>query len=683
MSFLAPLFFAGLAALSIPVLIHLVQKERKNVVQFPSLMFLKRVPYQSVRRRRIQNWGLLAMRLAALALIVAAFARPFLRGSTLVASTEGARDVVVLLDRSYSMGHGDQWQRAQRAALDAINRLSPGDRASLVFFANSAEVAVRPTNERARLASEVNAAAPSAGSTRYAPAFKVAGSLLAESNLPRREVVLISDFQRSGWSATDGLRLPEGTVVTPVVVDAGAAKNVAVTAATVQREVFSGQERVVVTGGVINRSNSAVSNLNVSLEIDGRVVQSVPVSMAPHAAATTTFAPVTITAENTRAAVRIADDALAADNAFHFVLTPPRPVEVTLVTRNTRGALYLSRALAIGDNPRFTLTPHSIDALSEDLLSRTRVIILDDINPNDATAARLKRFVESGGGLFVVVGPQSSWSGTAAELLPATPAGAVDRTRGSGGTVGAFAYGHAVFEPFRAPRSGDFSAARFYGYRALTAAKDAQVLARFDDGTPALLEKQMGRGRVMAFGSTLDMYWNDLALKPVFLPFVHQVVRHLSAYRERPSSSIVGQVLDLTEFVESPGVGAATRNSGRLVLAPSGKRQDLEGEQSRVLELTEQGFYEIREARPGSPTAVAASNVELIESDTTAIDPKEITFSVTGGSRTGPGANGTMQLPDEAQERTQHFWWYLLFAGILLLTAESLLAHKLSRAADA
>src|SRR5919106_6113456 len=103
MSFLAPLFFAGLAALSIPVLIHLIQRERKNVVQFPSLMFVRRIPYSSIRRRRIHNWLLLMMRLAALLLIVAAFARPFLRSATLVASTDGSRDVVIMLDRSYSM----------------------------------------------------------------------------------------------------------------------------------------------------------------------------------------------------------------------------------------------------------------------------------------------------------------------------------------------------------------------------------------------------------------------------------------------------------------------------------------------------------------------------------------------------------------------------------------------------
>ena len=78
-SFLAPLFFLALAALAVPVLIHLTQKEKKSVVEFPSLMFLRRIPYESVRRRRVRHWLLLAVRLAALALIIAAFARPFLQ----------------------------------------------------------------------------------------------------------------------------------------------------------------------------------------------------------------------------------------------------------------------------------------------------------------------------------------------------------------------------------------------------------------------------------------------------------------------------------------------------------------------------------------------------------------------------------------------------------------------------
>src|SRR3954468_19991860 len=125
MSFLTPLFLLGLAGLAVPVIIHLIQRERKNVVQFPSLMFLQRIPYQSVRRRRIRNWPLLLLRLAALALIVAAFGRPFLRRPALAAAASGgAREVVVLIDRSYSMGYGDRWVRATAAARAAVNRVA-------------------------------------------------------------------------------------------------------------------------------------------------------------------------------------------------------------------------------------------------------------------------------------------------------------------------------------------------------------------------------------------------------------------------------------------------------------------------------------------------------------------------------------------------------------------------------
>src|SRR6186713_1114091 len=113
MTFLTPLFLIALAGLAVPVLLHLIQRERKQVVQFPSLMFLRRIPYQSVRRRSIRHWFLLLVRAAAILLIVAAFARPFIpQGALASAASEGAREVVVLLDQSASMGYGDHFQRA-------------------------------------------------------------------------------------------------------------------------------------------------------------------------------------------------------------------------------------------------------------------------------------------------------------------------------------------------------------------------------------------------------------------------------------------------------------------------------------------------------------------------------------------------------------------------------------------
>src|ERR1700746_259853 len=98
MQFLSPLFLVGLGALAVPVIVHLIQRERKRVVQFPPLMFVQRLPYQSVRRRRIRHWFLLLMRAAAIALIVAAFARPFLPQRAVGDAIAGrARELVVLL----------------------------------------------------------------------------------------------------------------------------------------------------------------------------------------------------------------------------------------------------------------------------------------------------------------------------------------------------------------------------------------------------------------------------------------------------------------------------------------------------------------------------------------------------------------------------------------------------------
>ena len=700
MSFLTPLFLLGLAALAVPVLIHLTQKERKSVVEFPSLMFLRKIPYESVQRRRIRDWLLLAMRLAALALIVTAFARPFLRGTQLAAAAGGARDIVVLLDRSYSMGYGDSWARAQKAAAASIESATPADRVSLVLFADTAEVALRSTPDRARAVAEINAATPGPGSTKYGPALKLAGSLLGESLLPRREVVIVSDFQRGGWQPDDSLRLPGGTTVTTAIIEGAQGANLALTPVALLRTREAGQaERITVTAGVLNRTATPATDIPIALEIDGRVVQDLKITAAANSSASVSFAPLTIPAPNTRAIVRLgsaasAVDALPRDNVFNFVVTPSAPVPLMAVSQGPADStLYLSRALAIGEAPRFDAQMQSPDALAGDAMNRARVVILNDVPVSDAAAAKLATFVEGGGGLLMSLGARASWPQARAAWLPAAIGPVVDRTRGAARLSG-MDYGHEIFEPFRAPRSGDFSTARFYSYRALTAAKDASVLARFDTGEPALVERNAGRGRVLLFASTLDLGWSDLALKPMFLPFVRQVARHLSGFREQPAWLTIGQVLDIeaAEIAAGATSGSARTVSSRTILTPSGQRRDLTPPAPAVaggpgavtppaaaLELTEQGFYEIRgTGRDAGPVIVAASNVSLAESNLDRMDPRELVAAVTGTGTAG-SSSGQDVLPDEAQELAQRVWWYLLFAGILLLIAETVLAHRYSR----
>ena len=147
MSFLAPLFLAALAALAVPIFVHLIQRERRTIVEFPSLMFVQRIPFQSTERRRIHNWLLLLLRAAALAAVVIAFARPFVGIDPVQAAVTGDREVVVLVDRSASMGYGDRWARAQAETRRIIDTLSGSDRASLVVFDDTPEELVRPTTD--------------------------------------------------------------------------------------------------------------------------------------------------------------------------------------------------------------------------------------------------------------------------------------------------------------------------------------------------------------------------------------------------------------------------------------------------------------------------------------------------------------------------------------------------------
>src|SRR5688572_1344675 len=637
-------------------------------------MFVRRIPYQSVRRRKIQHWLLLLVRVTALALIVFAFTRPFIRQADVpVLPGSGARELVVLLDTSYSMGFADRWERARAAAHQHVNTLSGSDRGSVVYFSTGADIAVRASMERSQLAAAVSAAKPGAGATRYAPALKVAGGILSESTLPRREVVVISDFQRNGWRGEEGIRMPRGTVVTPVAIAGSSDQvNVSVTAVSLTRSTFSGQERVAVTAGLTNRTEKPVTGATITLEVSGIKHGSQPVRLEPGGSSQVEFEPVLVgTGDVKKATVTLSPDALAADNTFNFVISPTEPVHVTVVDRGSASAgVYLARALAVGEAPRFEVVTKQAEALLDTDLQRSAAIVLNDVVVSSALGRRLKRYVEQGGGLFVAAGQRATWPGDV-DLLPGSIDNPVDRTRGDAARVGALEYSHPVFEPFRAPRSGNFSAVRIYQYRKVAPAKDAQVLAKFDGTVPAVLERRVGAGRVLLWASALDNSWSELPTRGVFVPFIHQSMRHLAGYTEPRPWLNVGPVLDASTAVLKQDADQ------RVVLTPSGKRVPLQDEGSEVMELTEQGFYELR-ARDKEAVVVAA-NVDPVEGDLFPLDPKEIVAAAAGGEDAARAEGSGIPLTPEAQERSQRLWWYILVAGLLLLGADTVMSNRLAK----
>jgi hypothetical protein len=336
--------------------------------------------------------------------------------------------------------------------------------------------------------------------------------------------------------------------------------------------------------------------------------------------------------------------------------------------------LYLARALAIGEAPRFETVTRAPEALSDEDLRKSAAVLLNDVPVTPPLARRLARYVEQGGGLFVAAGPRASWPQDV-DVLPASLGVMNDRTRGDAARVGGIEYGHPVFEPFRAPRSGDFASARVYAYRNVSAVKDAQVLARFDAGAPAVLERTVGAGRVLLWASTLDTSWTDLPIKPVFLPFVHRSMQHLASYREPRPWLTVGQVLD-PEMAGVPNVPGTQR----VVITPGGRRQPVDDEGGDVMELTEQGFYELRTTKSQGEAAVVASNVDPAESDLTPIEPKDIVAAAVGTPDAASAASSGVPLTPEAQEKNQRLWWYLLCAGVVLLGVDTFLSNRLAKA---
>src|SRR5690349_17794325 len=188
MNFLAPAFLAGLAAIAVPVIIHLIHRERRVVIEFPSLMFLQRIPYRSVRRQKIRHLLLLILRCLAVALLVAAFARPFFEKKHTEISTTGAREVVILLDKSASMGYAGRWDKAKAEAKKIVSGLSATDHPTLVLFSADATVATEPMATPDRVNAAISAAKLGSEATKYAPALKLATQIIAASTLPRREV---------------------------------------------------------------------------------------------------------------------------------------------------------------------------------------------------------------------------------------------------------------------------------------------------------------------------------------------------------------------------------------------------------------------------------------------------------------------------------------------------------------
>jgi len=666
MALLAPLFLLGLAALAVPVLLHLSQRARRDPVRFPSLAFVRRVPFKTTERRRLRDRLLLLLRALALALLAVAFARPLFERDALAGGPAAAREVVILLDGSASMGYGDRWRRAREAVQRVGSTLGPEDQATLVLFSATPTAMGPATSDPARLEGYLAGVEPHGGATRYAPALDLARDIVEQSPRPRRAVVLITDFQRSGWDGRADLRLPSGTAFEPVAVGGGEVENVAVAGVTLQRSPENGG-RVTVAARVANLGERD-AEVRVQLGTGERQLHELPTTVGAGQVSLVQFPAIALPVAPAAAWVRTTGDALAEDDVHHFVLRAIPRIPVLVVEppgRPERETLYLRRALAIGRDPALDATPRASPSAAD--VNAARVVILNDAPfPSGEAGRALIRLVESGGGLLWALGAHAR--GIPSELrasfgeLSGQP---VDRVTARGGVLGVADYAHPIFAPFRNARGGDYGAVRLYRYRRLTPPDSARVLAWSDDGAPVLVESRLGAGRVLLWTSDFGNVWNDLAVRAVFLPTIHESVRHLARHREPPASYTVGQTVDPADL----GGDAV-----EMVLeVPDGSRRAVPAGVRAPLALERAGLYVLRPLAGGAGLPFAA-NLDPAESDLAQLDRSAFVAAASGAEPGGDEVAGGGDLTAEERERRQRLWWYGALAALAILMTESVMA---------
>ena len=458
------------------------------------------------------------------------------------------------------------------------------------------------------------------------------------------------------------------------------------------RNQRAGRERVDLLARIANFGDDAVNGLEISLEIDGVLIESRAVDIETNATVAVRFSEFTPPQREVLGVVRLPEDELPLDDVFRFLLSPGQTLSVLIVEHPNATAdesLYLERALGIGSDPPYRVeSRRSTQVTAADLEGRAVVILNDAPFPRGTVGQRLRQFVLDGGGLFAALGQRStagSWPEDFADLLPGRIGGVVDRLADRGATLSVTDYDHPLLELFSTPRSGDFSRTRFYRYHRLEEAASADVLARFDDGAVALAEVRAGNGRVVTWASGLSNSWNDFPLQPVFLPFVHQLGKYLAAYAPERTWFTAGEVIDLSLYPTATASASAISGDGEeshhevVVEYPSGESRVRQvGTDARYLTLEEQGVYRVRMIENDEGTVgTVVVNVSPVESDLATIDPEELVSAVTTSATGERRASFAATLTPAERERRQGVWWYLLIAALLVLVAETTISNRL------
>jgi hypothetical protein len=661
MGFLTPWFLGGLLGVGLPVWLHLLRKHKSTPLPFSSLMFFEQHTQSSIKHRRLRYLLLFALRTALVALMVLAFAQPYVMQNALP-FTRANRVTVAAIDNSLSMRAAGRLDEAKREAKSLVSGLRPGERAQILAFGQRIQAMSEVTDDRSALAAAIDAVEPSDARTSYAELSRSLRSIAQSLHTPL-DVHLYSDMQRSGLPANfNDLRLNADVKLTPHPLVKSAEPNFAVENVVVPQRVYSSSKtRVLVTVSGFN--NTSKSTHNVALALNGRTVETKPVEVPANGRATVEFLSLDVPYGRNKGEVKIdGGDTLPADDSYYFSVErlDPRHALYVHEADNTRGLLYFKAALEASGQSAFEIDPATVEQTTNLNPQKYAFVVLSDVGSvPGGFENELRSYVRGGGSVLIALGHMS-----VARLKVPVADDHVEGTRYAGRegamyqTVASLDTSHPVV--LKDDRWDDV---KFY--QAIQVAPgNARVVARLTDQTPLLLDQAVGAGHVLVFASTFDNIANDFPLHPSFVPFIERTARYLGRLEAGAPSVLVGSFEELRDAKET---GSAVD-----VVDPKGDRVFSLAEATRAqnIQFTLAGYYDIR--RPNGRNELVAVNADRHESDLTLV-PQE-TLTLWQNTASGPSGSGGGTPPD--RPRPVSLWWYVMVAALVLAFAESLLGNQ-------
>ena len=656
MGFLNPWFLLGLAAIGLPIYIHLLRRHTTTPLPFSSLMFFERGKQSSTRHRRLRYLLLFSLRAALVLLLVLAFANPFIRRAGGEAKN---KLLLVVVDQSFSMG--PHFAEAKQGALQLLASRPPAQPAAVMGLGEHVSVLTRPSQDAGTLRSAVDRMQPTDARANLGELARGVRALV-ETIQSTVELHLFSDLQKSGMPAnfTDMQLPPSVTVVLHRVGAAAPNWTVESVDAPLQIPGRIEDPKKWRVQAVIAGYNTPAASRTVSLVVNGNTVATRKVEIAASGRATVEFPSFAVPYGLNRCAVRIdAGDGFPADDASVFAVKRSDPERVLFVHQaaDTRSALYFGAALAAATHGAFILQAIDSSQSTDVDPSKYAFVVLSDTTALPTLFENaLSQYVRKGGSVLIAAGTSAAHRvhipvfGGYSSAAHAYPRSA---------TVGPSDQTHPVMNG-----AGNWADVKIYFAAGIDAAQ-SRVLARLTDQTPLLMDKPIGEGHVLLYASGLDNLTSDLPVRPAFVPFIDHAARYLSGNDGLGGSRLVNSFIPLRHAAAQTGAGVE-------IIDPNGQRalSLTEATAAQSFQLTQAGFYQVRLA--SGRVALIGVNPDRRESDLTPV-PDDL-LQLWGNSSTTPPTQAAFNVA--GKNAVRGIWWYVMLLVLMVAVAESILASR-------